>query len=106
MSFRYGVFFCSPLINHNDRDGDPFDNPQLAYHHAMEKANIMVNTSVNRLKIGKIERDDEKDIIRIHFNFFNEKPTNTYIEIRPIARQHLSKSSSLNEQFAGVTLNE
>lgn len=107
MTDRFAVHFHCPLINFHERDGDPYEHIEQAIAHARLKADSMLVTSVNKIKILEQFRDAEGKVFRIVFGYSqNNKPTGAYIEVRVVPKYQQSKALGHQERHAGISLGE
>ena len=104
---RFAVHFHCPLINYNERDGDPYEHIEQAIAHARLKADNMLSTSVNKLKILEQSRDIDNNSFRIVLGYTQtNKPTGAYIEVRVVPKYQKSKALGHQERHAGISLGE
>ena len=104
---RFAVHFQHPLLNYDERDGDPYDHIEQAIAHARAKAETMVITSVNKIKILDMSRDDANKKFRITFCYAQTmKPTGAFIEVRPVPKFQHNKASGIRETYAGGILGD
>ena len=107
MTDRFAVYFHCPLINYQERDGDPHDHIEQAIAHARLKAETMLSTSVNKIKILEQLRDTEAKTFRLVFGYTqNNKATGAYIEVRKVPKHQQSKALGHQERYAGISLGE
>ena len=107
MTDRYAVHFHCPLINFHERDGDPYEHIEQAIAHARLKAETMLASSVNKIKILDQIRDPDGKAFRIVLGYSQtNKPTGAYIEVRMVPKHQQSKALGLQERHAGSSLGE
>lgn len=107
MTDRYAVHFHCPLINYHERDGDPHETIERAVAHARLKAENILVTSVNKLKILQQDFSSDQRSFRISFSYtLSGKPTGAYIEVREVPKHQQSNALGHQEQYAGVNLSD
>lgn len=107
MTDRYAVHFHCPIINYHERDGDPHEHIEQAIAHARLKADNMLTTSVNKIKILDQKRAPDGKSYRIAFGYTQTgKPTGAYIEVRVVPKHQQSNASGHQERYAGINLGD